>query len=120
MEEVIIASANKHKLEEIKSILTDYKVISMEEAGFVDDIVEDGKSFEENALIKARAIMKITGEVTMADDSGLEIDYLNKEPGVYSARYMGHDTSYDIKNAALLKRLEGVEGNDRSGRLYVQ
>lgn len=60
--------------------------------------------------------MKLTGEVTMADDSGLEIDYLNKEPGVYSARYMGHDTSYDIKNAALLKRLEGVEGDDRSGR----
>ena len=116
MERIILASNNKDKIKEVKEILTGYDIISIKEAGVNVDVEENGTTFEENALIKARAIMKITGEVTMADDSGLEIDYLNKEPGVYSARYMGHDTSYDIKNAALLKRLEGVEGNDRSGR----
>lgn len=63
---------------------------------------ENGTTFEENALIKAEAVMKLTGELTIADDSGLEVDYLNKEPGVYSARYMGHDTSYDIKNQAII------------------
>ena len=86
------------------------------EAADVPQAEENGTTFEENALIKARAVCKLTGQLTMADDSGLEIDYLNKEPGVYSARYMGHDTSYDIKNASLIKRLEGVEGQDRSGR----
>ena len=116
MKRIILASNNKDKIKEVKEILTGYDIISIKEAGVNVDVEENGTTFEENALIKARAIMKITGEVTMADDSGLEIDYLNKEPGVYSARYMGHDTSYDIKNAALLKRLEGVEGNDRSGR----
>ena len=126
MKRIILASNNKDKIKEVKEILTGYDIISIKEAGVNVDVEEKStgyfnvgvgySTFEENALIKARAIMKITGEVTMADDSGLEIDYLNKEPGVYSARYMGHDTSYDIKNAALLKRLEGVEGNDRSGR----
>ena len=81
-----------------------------------EDAEENGTTFEENALIKARAIMKLTGQITMADDSGLEIDYLNKAPGVYSARFMGHDTSYDIKNKALIQKLEGVKGSDRSGR----
>lgn len=116
MKRIILASNNKDKIKEVKEILTGYDIISIKEAGINVDVEENGTTFEENALIKARAIMKLTGEVTMADDSGLEIDYLNKEPGVYSARYMGHDTSYDIKNAALLKRLEGVEGDDRSGR----
>ena len=88
----------------------------MKEAGIDVDIEENGTTFEENALIKARAIMKLTGQITMADDSGLEIDYLNKAPGVYSARFMGHDTSYDIKNKALIQKLEGVKGSDRSGR----
>ena len=105
MKEVIIASANKHKLEEIKSILTDYKVISMEEAGFVDDIVEDGKSFEENALIKAKAINKKTGKLVLGDDSGLMVDYLNGEPGIYSARYAGEEKDDDKNNKKLLKAL---------------
>ena len=91
-------------------------MLSLKDAGINLDVEENGTTFEENALIKARAVCKLTGQLTMADDSGLEIDYLNKEPGVYSARYMGHDTSYDIKNASLIKRLEGVEGQDRSGR----
>ena len=110
MKRIILASNNKDKIKEVKEILTGYAIISIKEAGVNVDVEENGTTFEENALIKARAIMKITGEVTMADDSGLEIDYLNKEPGVYSARYMGHDTSYDIKNNAIIQRSEGVKG----------
>lgn len=116
MKSIILASNNKDKVKEVKEILKWYDIISMKEAGIDVDIEENGTTFEENALIKARAIMKLTGQITMADDSGLEIDYLNKAPGVYSARFMGHDTSYDIKNKALIQKLEGVKGSDRSGR----
>ena len=116
MKRIILASNNKDKVKEVKEILKGYDIISMKEAGIDVDIEENGTTFEENALIKARAIMKLTGQITMADDSGLEIDYLNKAPGVYSARFMGHDTSYDIKNKALIQKLEGVKGSDRSGR----
>lgn len=116
MKSIILASNNKDKVKEVKEILKGYNIISMKEAGINVDTEENGTTFEENALIKARAIMKLTGQITMADDSGLEIDYLNKAPGVYSARFMGHDTSYDIKNKALIQKLEGVKGSDRSGR----
>lgn len=116
MKSIILVSNNKDKVKEVKEILKGYDIISMKEAGIDVDIEENGTTFEENALIKARAIMKLTGQITMADDSGLEIDYLNKAPGVYSARFMGHDTSYDIKNKALIQKLEGVKGSDRSGR----
>ena len=118
MKKIIFASNNKGKIAEVKEILKDMnvEVISMKEAGLDVDIEENGSTFEENALIKAEAIMKMTGEITIADDSGLEVDYLNKEPGIYSARYMGHDTSYDIKNNAIIQRLEGVKGTDRSAR----
>lgn len=116
MKSIILASNNKDKVKEVKEILKGYDIISMKEAGIDVDIEENETTFEENALIKARAIMKLTGQITMADDSGLEIDYLNKAPGVYSARFMGHDTSYDIKNKALIQKLEGVKGSDRSGR----
>ena len=116
MKSIILASNNKDKVKEVKEILKGYDIISMKEAGIDVDIEENGTTFEENALIKARAIMKLTGQITLADDSGLEIDYLNKAPGVYSARFMGHDTSYDIKNKALIQKLEGVKGSDRSGR----
>ena len=116
MKSIILASNNKDKVKEVKEILKGYDIISMKEAVIDVDIEENGTTFEENALIKARAIMKLTGQITMADDSGLEIDYLNKAPGVYSARFMGHDTSYDIKNKALIQKLEGVKGSDRSGR----
>ena len=116
MKSIILASNNKDKVKEVKEILKGYDIISMKEAGIDVDIEETVTTFEENALIKARAIMKLTGQITMADDSGLEIDYLNKAPGVYSARFMGHDTSYDIKNKALIQKLEGVKGSDRSGR----
>ena len=116
MKSIILASNNKDKVKEVKEILKGYDIISMKEAGIDVDIEENGTTFEENALIKARAIMKLTGQITMADDSGLEIDYLNKAPGVYSARFMGHDTSYDIKNRILLDRLEGVPDEERRAR----
>jgi len=115
---VIFATGNAGKLEEIKMILSDLDIelLSMKEAGIEVDIVEDGTSFEENAMIKAKTIMELTGEITLADDSGLEVDYLNKEPGIYSARYMGEKTPYNIKNKSIIDRLEGVEGQDRSAR----
>ena len=108
MKKIILASNNKNKVIEVKEILKDYEIVSLKEAGIDVDVEENGTTFEENALIKARAIAKLTGEITMADDSGLEIDYLNKAPGVYSARFMGHDTSYDIKNRALIEKLEDL------------
>lgn len=115
---VIFATGNAGKMKEVKMILSDLDIelLSMNEAGVNIDIIEDGSTFEENAIIKAKAIMEATGEITLADDSGLEVDYLNKEPGIYSARYMGENTSYDIKNQSIIDRLEGVEGNDRSAR----
>lgn len=118
---IILASNNKNKIREVKEILDDINVdiLSMKEVGINIDIEENGSTFEENALIKAREVMKLTKCITMADDSGLEIDYLHKEPGVYSARFMGHNTPYDIKNKALIDRLQGVEGKDRSARFVA-
>lgn len=106
-------------MKEIRMILADIgmEILSMKEAGISADIVEDGATFEENAMIKARAIAKLAPEdIILADDSGLEIDYLNKEPGVYSARYMGEDTSYAIKNQNLIDRLDGVPKEQRTAR----
>lgn len=105
-------------MKEIRMILADLgvPVLSMKEAGISADIVEDGKTFEENAAIKAETIRDLTGAIVLADDSGLEIDYLGGEPGIYSARYMGEDTSYDIKNQNLLDRLEGVPDEKRTAR----
>ncbi len=118
MKKIIFATGNAGKMKEIRNILSDLpvQVLSMKEVGIQTDIVEDGKTFAENAVIKARAIMQLTEEVVLADDSGLEIDYLNKEPGIYSARYMGEDTSYRIKNANLIQRLEGVPDEKRTAR----
>ena len=115
---VIFATSNEGKMKEVRSILEglDVEVLSMKEAGILVEVVVDGTTFEENAAIKATAIQKECGEIVLADDSGLEVDYLNKEPGIYSARYMGEDTSYRIKNKSLIDRLEGVEGDDRSAR----
>lgn len=118
MKKLIFATENQGKLKEIREIMADLdvEVLSMKEAGVQTEIEENGTTFEENAVIKARAVGKLTGELTLADDSGLEIDYLNKEPGVYSARYMGEDTSYHVKNASLIKRLEGVPMEQRTAR----
>lgn len=115
---IIFATGNQDKMREIREIYGDlgYEILSMKEAGIDVDIVEDGETFEENALIKAKAVAACCDAIVFADDSGLEIDYLNKEPGVYSARYMGEDTSYDIKNASLIQRLDGVAKEDRTAR----
>lgn len=119
MKRIVFATGNANKMEEIKMILSDLgmEILSMKEAGVDPDIVENGKTFEENAMIKAETVAKcLPNDIILADDSGLEIDYLNKEPGVYSARYMGEDTSYDIKNNALLERLKGVPEEKRTAR----
>lgn len=145
MKKLIFATGNKDKMREIRMIMVGlpYEVYSMKEVGADPDIVEDGTSFAENALIKARAVAEyikanglklpeksndeadeVSGSdeaqseeiVVLADDSGLEIDALNKEPGIYSARYMGEDTSYHIKNKNLIDRLEGVQDEDRTAR----
>ena len=115
---IIFATSNEGKMKEVRSILEDLgmEVLSMKEAGIQADVVEDGTTFEENAVIKATEIQKICGEIVLADDSGLEVDYLNKEPGIYSARYMGEDTSYRIKNKSLIDRLQGVEDEKRTAR----
>lgn len=125
MDTIIFATGNKNKMIEIRMILADLgcKILSQKEAGIQADVVEDGQTFEENALIKATTIADIARKmpeyknaVVLADDSGLEIDALNKEPGIYSARYMGEDTSYDIKNQAFIDRLEGVPDEKRTAR----
>lgn len=140
MTKIIFATGNKDKMREIREIMADcdVEIYSMKETGINIDIVEDGDTFEANSTIKAKAISdyisgkgmseeqkddswkavseKYKGAIVLADDSGLEIDYLNKEPGVYSARYMGEDTSYDIKNQNLIDRLEGVEKDKRTAR----
>lgn len=115
---IIFATGNKNKMIEIKQILGDlgWEILSMKEAGISLDIVEDGTTFEENALIKAEAVAKCCDDIVLADDSGLEIDYLNKEPGIYSARYAGENTSYEIKNQMLLDRLAGVPREQRTAR----
>lgn len=117
-EKIIFATGNKNKMREIRDILSDLgmEILSMKEAGIDKEINENGKTFEENALIKARTVAEDTNAVVLADDSGLEIDYLNKEPGIYSARYLGEDTSYEIKNQVLLDRLSGVKKEDRTAR----
>ena len=117
MKEIIFATKNKGKIKEIQAILgKDFLVKSLEEIGINIDIIEDGKTFEENAIKKAVEIMHITNKIVLADDSGLEIDYLNGEPGVYSARYMGEETPYSIKNKKILEILNGVEEEKRSAR----
>ena len=119
MKRIIFATGNEGKMKEIRMILADLQVsiLSMKEAGLQTDVEENGKSFAENADIKATAIQKLSpGDIVLADDSGLEVDYLNKEPGVYSARYLGEDTSYDIKNQAILDRLKGVPKEQRTAR----
>ena len=118
MKRLIFATGNENKMKEIREIMEGLpvEILSMKEAGIEADIVEDGLSFEENALIKARAVCRLAGEMVLADDSGLEVDYLNKEPGIYSARYMGEDTSYRIKNQNIMDRLEGVPDEKRTAR----
>lgn len=119
--QILFATGNEGKMREIRSILADtgVRILSMKEAGVSIDIEENGATFEENALIKARAVSAALTEknsVVLADDSGLVIDALNGEPGIYSARYMGEDTSYEVKNTNLIERLESVPDEKRTAR----
>lgn len=118
MKRIIFATGNSNKMIEIREILKDLnmEVLSMKEAGISIDVEENGTTFEENAKIKAVAVSKQCEDIVLADDSGLEIDYLDKAPGVYSARFMGEDTSYEIKNQALIDKLEGVPKEERTAR----
>ena len=116
---IVFATGNENKMKEIRMILADLnmEIVSMKEAGVDIEIVEDGMSFEENAEIKARSVSRVlTSDIVLADDSGLEIDYLDKAPGIYSARFAGEDTSYDINNRIFLDRLEGVPDEERTAR----
>ncbi|MDD6216770.1 MAG: XTP/dITP diphosphatase [Roseburia sp.] len=118
MRRIIFATGNAGKMREIREIMADMpvEVVSMKEAGILADIEENGTTFVENAKIKATEIAKQTKDIVLADDSGLEVDYLNKEPGVYSARYLGEDTPYEVKNQAILDRLSGVPKEKRTAR----
>lgn len=122
-DKIIFATGNADKMREIRMIMADLgpEIQSMKEAGVDINIVENGKTFEENAMIKASAIAQELRKngvqaIVLADDSGLEIDYLEKAPGIYSARYMGEDTSYAVKNASLIQKLEGVPDKERTAR----
>lgn len=118
MNRIVFATGNEGKMREVREILADLgmEVISMKEAGISIDVEENGATYEENAMIKAVAVAAQTDAIVLADDSGLEIDYLGKEPGVLSARYLGEDTSYRIKNANLIERLSGVPDEERTAR----
>lgn len=125
MVEIIFATGNEGKMREIRAILADVeaKILSMKEAGLCLDIEEDGESFAENALIKARAVADALAAadrfhdcIVLADDSGLEIDCLHGEPGIHSARYLGEETSFDVKSRDLLRRMEQVPDEERSAR----
>ena len=115
---IIFATGNEGKMREIRAILEDLKlpVLSMKEAGVNPEIAEDGKTFGENAEIKARAVWNLTGDIVLADDSGLVVDYIEGEPGIYSARYLGEDTSYAVKNQVIIDRLSQAKGSERSAR----
>lgn len=115
---IIFATGNAGKMREIRLILEDLgcEILSMKEAGADPEIVEDGATFAENAEIKAKAVWACTGDIVLADDSGLVVDYIGGEPGVYSARYMGEDTSYEIKNRNIIERLEGAPEEARTAR----
>ena len=118
MDKIVFATTNAEKIKEIKEILADFdvEVASMKEMNITADIEENGATFEENSLIKARAVSKLTGLPALADDSGLEVDYLNGEPGIYSARYLGRDTDYDYKNNYIIDKLKEAKGEERSAR----
>ena len=118
MKQIIFATGNAGKLKEIREIMKDtgFEVLSMKEAGLALDIEEDGATFAENALIKARAVCAASGGIALADDSGLEVDYMGGAPGVYSARFLGEDTSYGVKNRYILDKLAQAQEEERGAR----
>lgn len=118
MKEIVLASSNKGKVHEVEMMMADVgiRVIPLSETGFTEEIEENGTTFEENAIIKAETVARALGMPALADDSGLEIDCLNKAPGIYSARYMGHDTPYSVKNQMILDKLKDVREEERTAR----
>ncbi|HHX56100.1 MAG TPA: XTP/dITP diphosphatase [Clostridiales bacterium] len=118
IDKLIFATNNQGKIKEVRMILSDltYDILSLADAGISVEVIEDGNTFEENAIIKAKTIMEYTGEIVMADDSGLEIDALNKEPGIHSARFLGEDTSYEVKNQYILDKLKDIRYEERTAR----
>ncbi|MEG1459319.1 MAG: XTP/dITP diphosphatase [Acetivibrio sp.] len=121
MKRIIFATTNEGKMQEIRVILEELgcEIVSLKDLNMGIKIDENGKTFEENAIIKAKTVMELTQEVVLADDSGLEIDYLDKAPGILSARYLGENTDYKIKNQHILKLLEGVKEEERSARFVT-
>lgn len=118
IDKLIFATSNQGKMKEVRMILSDLSgdIMSLADAGISIDIIEDGNTFEENAIIKAKTIMEYTGEIVMADDSGLEIDAFNKKPGIHSARFLGEETPYDVKNQYILNKLEDIKYEERTAR----
>ena len=116
MKTIIFATQNEDKVKEVRQIMNDINIITMKEAGIDVDVIEDGDTFEANAIKKAEEIMKQSGRIVIADDSGLEIDYFDKAPGVYSARYLGKDTPYTEKNAIILDKMKQVPQEERGAR----
>ena len=128
MKTIVFATGNMGKLREIKQIMEGlpYEIVSMKEAGLETEVEETGTTFEENAILKARAIAEKAGKsekyskaIVMADDSGFEVDYLGGKPGIYSARFMGTDTPYSIKNQAILDEMKGVPEEKREARFVA-
>lgn len=115
---IIFATGNEGKMKEVRMILADlgYEILSLKDIGYDKEIIEDGKTFEENALIKAKTIAKERNEIVLADDSGLEVDYMDKQPGIYSARFLGEDTSYHIKNQYIIDQLKDAKPEERTAR----
>lgn len=115
---IIFATGNEGKMREVRMILADlgYEILSLKDIGYDNEIIEDGKTFEENALIKARTIANERNEIVLADDSGLEVDYMDKQPGIYSARFLGEDTSYRIKNQYIIDQLKDAKPEERTAR----
>ncbi len=121
MKRIIAATQNKHKIEEIGEMTKEFgfEIISRDEAGVGDlEVIEDGETFEANSFKKANEIMKVTGEITIADDSGLEVDFLDGAPGVYSARFAGEDATDDDNNQKLITLLKDIPYEERTAR-YV-
>lgn len=119
MKKIIVATCNQDKIKEIREILAGdgIEYVSLEDEGLSGiNIVENGSTFEENAIIKAKTVSEATGLMVLADDSGLEVDYLGGAPGIYSARYMGEDTPYTVKNSHIIEKLKDAEGEERSAR----
>lgn len=119
MKKIIVATGNEGKMKEIRQILAgdDIECVSLKDEGLSDvEIIENGTTFEENAVIKAKTISELTGQMVIADDSGLEVDYMDKAPGIYSARYLGEDTSYTVKNNHIINELKDAVGDERSAR----